>query len=372
MAGNVRQPIDVPSLERYITANVPEIAVPIEIKQFGYGQSNPTYQLIDKNGNKFVMRKKPPGKLLSKTAHKVDREYRIIHALEKTDVPVPKAYALCQDESVVGSDFYIMEFLDGRIFEDPAIPGVTPDERTKMWHSAITTLAKFHRVSPAAVNLSTYGKPSGFYNRQIATFNTISQAQAATKDLETGEPVGKIPHQDDMVAFFSDPLTQPADKGTFVHGDYKIDNVVFHKTEPRVIGILDWEMSTIGHPLSDLNNLLSPYVTASSAKAKSVGRAHEGFIPNATPGLPSREQLIKWYSEVAGWDPRPDLTWGDAFATYRNTIIMQGIAARYAVRQASSAQAKDYGAMMKPYAEVAWDLVQEYKRGHTKDGKAKL
>ncbi|KZM18551.1 uncharacterized protein EKO05_0002394 [Ascochyta rabiei] len=372
MAGNVRQPIDVPSLERYITAHVPEIAVPVDVKQFGYGQSNPTYQLTDKNGKKFVMRKKPPGKLLSKTAHKVDREYRIIHALEKTDVPVPKAYALCQDESVIGSDFYIMEFLDGRIFEDPAIPGVTPEERTKMWHSAIITLAKFHRVSPSAVHLSTYGKPSGFYNRQIATFNTISQAQAATKDQETGEPVGKIPHQDDMVAFFSDPATQPADRGTFVHGDYKIDNVVFHKTEPRVIGILDWEMSTIGHPLSDLNNVLAPYLTASSEKAKSVGRAHEGFQPNATPGLPSREQLIDWYSEVAGWDPRPDLTWGDAFATYRNTIIMQGIAARYAVRQASSAQAKDYGAMMKPYAEVAWDLVQEYKRGHTKDGKAKL
>ncbi|KAH6637911.1 kinase-like domain-containing protein [Boeremia exigua] len=372
MAGNVRQPIDVASLERYITANVPEIAVPIDVKQFGYGQSNPTYQLTDKNGKKFVMRKKPPGKLLSKTAHKVDREYRIIHALEKTDVPVPKAYALCQDDSVVGSDFYIMEFLDGRIFEDPAIPEVTPEERTKMWHSAITTLAKFHRVQPASVNLSSYGKPSGFYNRQIATFNTISQAQAATKDIETHEPVGKIPHQDDMVAFFTDPTTQPPDKATFIHGDYKIDNLVFHKSLPHVIGILDWEMSTIGHPLSDINNLLSPYVTASSQKAASVGRAHAGFVPGATPGLPSREQLVAWYEEVAGWDPRPQLTWGDAFATYRNTIIMQGIAARYAVRQASSAQAKDYAAMMKPYAEVAWDFVQEYKRGHGKGEKAKL
>ncbi|KAF1932513.1 acyl-CoA dehydrogenase family member 11 [Didymella exigua CBS 183.55] len=372
MAGNVRQPIDIASLERFITANVPEIAVPIEVKQFGYGQSNPTYQLTDKHGKKFVMRKKPPGKLISKTAHKVDREYRIIHALENTDVPVPKAYALCQDESVVGSDFYIMEFLDGRIFEDPAIPGVTPSERTQMWHSAITTLAKFHRVKPESVNLSTYGKPSGFYNRQIATFNTISLAQALTKDIETGVPVGKISHQDDMVSFFSDAATQPADRSTFIHGDYKIDNVVFHKSEPRVIGILDWEMSTIGHPLSDLSNLLYPYLTASSEKAQSVGRAHAGFKPGATPGLPSRDQLIDWYSEVAGWDPRPDLTWGDAFAMYRNTIIMQGIAARYAVRQASSAQAKDYGDSMKPFAEVAWELVQEYKRTHSKDGKAKL
>lgn len=174
-----------------------------------------------------------------------------------------------------------------------------------------------------------------------------------------------------MVSFFSDPSTQPPDRATFVHGDYKIDNVVFHKTLPEVIGILDWEMSTIGHPLSDINNLLSPYATASSPKAASVGRAHEGFRPNATPGLPSREQLITWYAEVAGWDPRSHLTWGDAFATYRNTIIMQGIAARYAVRQASSAQAKGYGEMMKPYAEVAWDLVQECKRG-AEGGKARL
>jgi aminoglycoside phosphotransferase (APT) family kinase protein len=221
----------------------------------------------------------------------------------------------------------------------------------RRWHSAITTLAKFH---------------SGFYNRQIATFNTISQSQASAKDKETGEPVGKIPHQDDMVAFFKDPRTQPKDRATFVHGDYKIDNVVFHKTEPRVIGILDWEMSTIGHPLSDLNNVMSPYITASSETAMSIGRAHKGFQPGATPGLPTRDQLIAWYSEVAGWDPRPDFTWGNAFSTYRLAIIMQGIAARYALRQASSAQAQEYGQMMKPYAEIAWELVQEFKRDHEK------
>lgn len=345
---------------------MPEIAVPLDVKQFGYGQSNPTYQLTDKNGKKFVMRKKPPGQLLSKTAHKVDREYRIIHALEKTDVPVPRALCLCQDESIIGTDFYIMDFLDGRIFEDPAIPGVTPEERTKMWHSAITTLAKFHHVVPKDVGLESYGKSSGFYNRQIATFNTISQSQASAKDKETGEPVGKIPHQDDMVAFFSDAKTQPKDRATFVHGDYKIDNVVFHKTEPRVIGILDWEMSTIGHPLSDLNNVLGPFLTASSQKALAIGRAHKGFQPGATPGLPSRDQLVEWYTAEAGWDPKPDFTWGDAFSTYRSAIIMQGIAARYALRQASSTQAQEYGKMMKPYAEIAWDLVQEYKKGHEK------
>jgi len=250
----------------------------------------------------------------------------------------------------------------------PNLPNATNGSRTDSgrWHSAITTLAKFHRVIPKDVNLESYGKPTGFYNRQITTFNTISKSQASAEDKDTGIPVGKIPHQDDMVAFFSDPKTQPKDRSSFVHGDYKIDNVVFHKTEPRVIGILDWEMSTIGHPLSDLNNVLAPYLTASSQKAMSIGRANTAFQPGETEGLPSRDQLISWYTEVAGWDPRPDLTWGDAFSTYRSAIIFQGIAARYALRQASSTQAQEYGAMMKPYAEIAWDLVQEYKRSHEK------
>jgi len=366
MAGVVRQPIDVTSLEHYIAANVPEIQLPIDIKQFGYGQSNPTYQLTDKAGRRYVMRKKPPGRLLSKTAHKVEREYRIIHALEKTDVPVPRALCLCEDESIIGTAFYIMTFLDGRIFEDPAIPGVTPAERTKMWHSAITALAKFHSVNPKSVGMESFGKPNGFYNRQLATFNTISDAQAKAVDVETKQPVGKIPHQDDIVAFFSDPKTQPKDRSSFVHGDYKIDNVVFHKTEPRVIGILDWEMSTIGHPLSDLANLLTPFLTATSDKAISIGRGSKAFLPGATEGLPSQKQLISWYSEVAGWDPTPDMTWGDAFGIYRGSIIMQGIAARYALRQASSAKAKDYAVQMKPFAEFAWDLIQEYKKAHEK------
>jgi aminoglycoside phosphotransferase (APT) family kinase protein len=135
MAGEIRQPIDIASLSKFIDQNVPDIKTPIDVKQFGYGQSNPTYQLTDRTGNKFVMRKKPPGKLLSKTAHQVEREYRIIHSLENTDVPVPKAYCLCEDSSVVGTPFYIMEFLDGRIFEDPAFPGVPAEERTALYAS---------------------------------------------------------------------------------------------------------------------------------------------------------------------------------------------------------------------------------------------
>ncbi|KFZ00453.1 hypothetical protein V498_00077 [Pseudogymnoascus sp. VKM F-4517 (FW-2822)] len=356
MAGAIRQPIDIPALERYISQHVPEIMIPVDVKQFGFGQSNPTYQLTSTSGRKYVMRKKPPGKLISKTAHKVEREYRILRALRDTDVTVPKVYCLCEDDSIIGTPFYIMEFLDGRIIEDPVIPSVTPAERTEMWHDAIRTLAKLHRVNPKSVGLETYGKPTGFYDRQINTFQILSAAQAQAVDADTKKAVGDIPHFPDLLAFFSDLATQPKDRGVPIHGDYKIDNVVFHKTEPRVIGILDWEMSTIGHPLSDLANILNPYITALSGP-----NPHLGFTPGATPGLPSQAQVVSWYREVVEWSPEPELAWGTAFSIFRQSVIMQGIAARVAQRQANSAQAKAYADSFMQFGEFSWGLILEAK-----------
>ncbi|KAM0329828.1 hypothetical protein ACHAQA_003992 [Verticillium albo-atrum] len=374
MAGRVRQPIDEKSLERYIQQNVPEIKVPVDLKQvsrrplnpqflldlpltdlcqFGFGQSNPTYQLTDADGKRFVLRKKPPGKLLSKAAHKVEREYRIIHALEKTDVPVPRAYCLCEDESVIGTPFYIMEFLDGRILEDPAMPGLAAEEREALWHAAVDTLAKLHRVRPSDVGLKSFGRATGFYDRQIQTWSTICASQAGAVDVDTKEPVGDLPHFHEMIDFFKDARRQPKDRGTLIHGDYKIDNIVFHKTEPRVIGILDWEMSTVGHPLSDLCNFSTPFFTA---PRKGVN-AHSGFLPGATPGLPDAARVVRWYTEVSGYDPAAELSWGMAFNIFRLSAVCQGIAARYAQRQASSEQAKQYAQTRGPLAEFAWDLV---------------
>ncbi|KAF2841030.1 APH-domain-containing protein [Patellaria atrata CBS 101060] len=362
MAGPVRQPIDLKVLERYINVTVPEIKTPLSIKQFGFGQSNPTYQLTDKTGKKYVMRKKPPGKLLSKSAHKVEREYRIIHALEQTDVPAPKAYCLCTDDSVVGTPFYIMEFLDGRIITEPHMPEVSPEDRREMWHDAVRTLARLHRLNPKSIGLETFGKPSGFYNRQIATFTVLGKNQASAVDLESKEPVGPIPHMTELAEFFKEIRYQPEDRAVPIHGDYKIDNLVFHKTEPRVIGILDWEMSTIGHPLSDVCNLVAPY-TISNAFSKPQMHWYPEFRPGGIPeGLPSRDQCLEWYSEVAGWDPRAELTWGIAFAFWRDSIIFQGIAARYAVRQASSVQAYKVGQERTPFAGLCWKLVQEEKQ----------
>ncbi|KAF6830383.1 aminoglycoside phosphotransferase [Colletotrichum musicola] len=366
MAGRVRHPIDQEALERYIRDNVPEIKTPLNIKQFGYGQSNPTYQLTDAAGARFVLRKKPPGKLLSKAAHKVEREHRIIHALGPTSVPVPKTYCLCEDDSVIGTAFYVMQFLDGRIFEDPTMPEVSsPEERTALWKAATATLAALHKVDPDSVGLGRFGKREGFYKRQVATWTTICESQAAAVDLETGEKVGDLPHFGEMVRFFADEGRQPGDRGTLVHGDYKIDNIVFHKTEPRVIGVLDWEMSTVGHPLSDLCNFLTPYFTAT--RAESGVYAHEGFLPGATPGLPPVEEVVSWYASAAGWDPSPELNWGMAFNIFRLSAVLQGIAARAAQGQASSEKAKMFAVTRTPLAEFAWELV-----GRSGSGRAKL
>ncbi|OAQ99301.1 hypothetical protein LLEC1_00734, partial [Akanthomyces lecanii] len=348
MAGKVRQPIDEKAFAKYVDENVPEIKTPLQLKQFGFGQSNPTYQITDAAGNKFVMRKKPPGKILSKTAHRVDREYRIIHALRDTDIAVPKAYSLCEDDSIIGTPFYIMEFLDGRIFEDFTMPGVGPEERT--------ALVDFRKVG-----LEKFGRHEGFYSRQVQTWTTICEKQAQVTDVETEEPVGQLPHFEEMMAFLADVKQQPKDRATLIHGDYKIDNVIFHKTEPRIIGILDWEMATIGHPLSDVCNFLTQFYLAKASGGMHAESA--AFLPGKTPGMPQPDQIIQWYAAASGYDPLPELNWGASFSLYKLAGILQGIAARYAVRQASSAQAQVYAAGRIPMAEFGWQLAQLAQNG---------
>lgn len=185
------------------------------------------------------MRKKPPGKLISKMSHRVEREYQILRALESTDIPVPKTYSLCMDDSVIGTPFYIMEFLDGRIFEDQTMPGVAPEERAALWREAIRTLAKFHSVDPREVGLERYGKAGGFYNRQIQTWETICAMQEKVVDVTTNRPIGKLPFFEQCVQSFKNERSQPKDRMSLVHGDFRIDNLVFHPTEPRVIGVLE-------------------------------------------------------------------------------------------------------------------------------------
>ncbi|KAL4808018.1 kinase-like domain-containing protein [Aspergillus unguis] len=331
----LRQPIDVDSLSRFIARHVSEIKTPITLSQFGFGQSNPTYQITSSTGKKYVLRKKPPGKLVSKSAHKVEREYRILKALEKTDIPVPRTYCLCEDESVVGTPFYIMEFLDGRIFEDPTFPGVSGEERRVLWREAMVTLAKFHRIDPDSIGLSTYGKKGGFYNRQLETWRALTAVQGAVRDKETNEPVGPVPGVEEMLGFFSDPRYKLEDRVSLIHGDFKIDNLVYHKTEPRIIGILDWEMSTIGHPFADIANVVHPF-TVNAISPTAARQLSHPVLTTPIPGLPSIPECLAWYTAEAGWNPAPELKWAEAFCLFRLSIIYQGIAGRYAARQATS------------------------------------
>ncbi|UKZ77500.1 hypothetical protein TrVFT333_005222 [Trichoderma virens FT-333] len=361
MAGAVRQPIDEKAFAKFIDENVPVIKTPIDLKQFGFGQSNPTYQITDATGKRYVMRKKPPGKLLSKTAHKVEREYRALHALETTDVAVPKTYCLCEDDSVIGTPFYIMEFLDGRIFEDFLMPGVSSADRTALWKEAIQTLARLHAVDVAKVGLDKFGKANGFYSRQTQTWATICTSQSKAVDIETKEPVGQLPHFDELVGFFKDERLQPKDRATLVHGDFKIDNLVFHKTEPRVIGILE-------PPLSDVCNFITQFYLARSPGASAYSDSAQ-FLPGKTPGLPQPDQILQWYTEISGYDPRPELSWGAAFNIFKLAGVCQGIAARYAARQASSAKAKMYIGTRVPLANFAWELAQEARDSKARESK---
>ncbi|OBZ85554.1 Acyl-CoA dehydrogenase family member 10 [Choanephora cucurbitarum] len=345
--------LDHESLEAYLVKTIPGFSVPLQISQFNHGQSNPTYLLRDRNNQQYVLRKKPPGNLLSKTAHAVEREYRIIHALGcHTDVPVPKVYTLCEDNSVIGTPFYVMEFLKGRIFGDVKMLDLPFEERGQCWFAAIGTLAKLHAVDYEAIGLKDYGKNAGFFTRQMKSLLRVSQAQAAVVDEETMTPVGPIPGLDEMFAWFE--RNQVEDRSTIVHGDFKIDNIVFHPTEPRVIGILDWELSTIGHPLSDLSNLLQPYYVPNQSDSNGLRGVQELPIPNP-------EELMRHYCLQLGTINYPIQNWpfAVAFSFFRLAVIGQGIAARVARKQASSAQAKLYAQKFKLIAYLALEIVNQ-------------
>ncbi|KAI8976973.1 kinase-like domain-containing protein [Pilobolus umbonatus] len=347
-------------LEAYLIKHVPGFTAPIHISQFKHGQSNPTYLIKDGNQQSYVLRKKPPGALLSSTAHAVEREYRIIHALgTHTDVPVPKVYVLCEDVSVIGTPFYVMEFLKGRIYDDCRMLDIPFEERKKLWYSAVETLAKLHRVDYIAIGLGDYGRNSGFYERQMRSLLKVSAAQAAVKDEETGESVGPIPRLNEMIAWFR--KNQVEDKATLVHGDFKIDNMIYHPTEPRVIGVLDWELSTVGHPLSDLSNLLQPFYIPEGAGVL-------GFKSSKDPlPVPGADELMKVYCTHLG-EPYPIDRWLFAvtFSFFRLAVILQGVAARVARKQASSGQAKEYAKKFKPVAYIGLGIIDETTQNTSK------
>jgi aminoglycoside phosphotransferase (APT) family kinase protein len=303
--------IDLETLGNFISSQLPEFSKPFQVKQFKLGQSNPTFLLIDANSKKMVVRKKPAGQLLSKTAHAIEREYQVLKALKQhTDVPVPRVFLICDDTSILGTPFYTMEFLNGRIFADTSLPTVPLSERRSYYYSIIDTLAKLHSVNVSQVGLDSYGKKGGYYQRQLSTLYNVSQVQAAVKG-EDGDAVGELYKLADIMKWLKENI--PADEFTLMHGDFKTDNIVFDPTTSRVIGLLDWELSTIGHPLFDLANLLLPWYTPSRIP-KLIGYMD---APRPLP-VPEADELIQLYCAKMN-RPYPIQNWNFciAFAYFR-------------------------------------------------------
>ncbi|GJN92431.1 hypothetical protein Rhopal_005461-T1 [Rhodotorula paludigena] len=401
--GPIRTPLDTDKLRAYIEAKVKGFKVDPTVYQFSFGQSNPTYLLTANNGKRYVVRTRPPGPIVSKTAHAIDREYRILEALGKEgSVPVPKVYHLCKDEDVIGRQWYLMEYLDGRKFEDVRMPEVkTKEEREALWLAIIKTLAALHALDPQKIGLGDYGSTAAFYPRQIRSLSKVSQAQAAVVNKQTGKAVGPIPQIDFLLDWYSRNLPgSPASADTaekdgrslearIVHGDFKCDNMIFHPTEPRVIGILDWELSTLGHPFSDLANLLQPYFIPSDAGGAGYLTGLRDIPPAALPiPLPSR-LLSAWCEHMSldhlttmggdagatataatgnvGSDRQREMLRGRkawegcvSFAFFRLAVITQGIAARVAQGNASSAKAATHARIFPTLSKLAVERIELY------------
>lgn len=308
----------------------------LEVRQFRGGQSNPTFLIVCDAGE-FVLRKQPPGDLLP-SAHAVDREYRIMRALAATDVPVPKAVMFSDDRAIVGTPFFLMERLKGRIFWDPTLPELPREARHGIYLGMVEALARLHRVDWAAIGLTDYGRPGNYFSRQIGRW-TRQWEQSQTR----ANPAI------DRLAAWLPAHVPPGDDTSICHGDFRLDNMIFHTTEPRVIGILDWELSTLGHPLADLGYNLIPYVTSPA-----IYRGLEG-LDLAALGLPSQQAYQQHYLDMTG--RREGATaFHLAFSLFRLAVILEGVLARAKAGNASSDRATEMGERGLALAERGWQI----------------
>ncbi len=328
---------DAAALERYMRVHVAGFDGALTVKQFRGGQSNPTYYLMA-GGREYVLRRKPPGKLLP-SAHAVEREYRVITALGTTGFPVPRTYALCEDASVIGTAFYIMDCVHGRVITDPAIPGLTPSARSAMYDSLSHVLARLHTVDWRALGLADFGRPGNYFARQIHRWTEQYRASETEK----------IDAMERLIAWMPEHVPS-GDETTLVHGDFRLGNVVIHPSEPRVAAVLDWELSTLGHPLADLAYTCLPY---------RFTREWEGLADkNLTElGIPTEEAYVAAYCRRTARAEIPDWSFCLAFAMFRLAAIAQGIMGRVIAGTANDPNARERGARARPLAESAWALV---------------
>ena len=330
-----RHRFDEGRLDQWMRDNVEGYRGPLTVSQFKGGQSNPTYRL-DTPDRAYVLRRKPFGKLLP-SAHAVDREYRVITALHATGFPVARSYGLCTDDSVIGAAFYIMSMVEGRIFWDGTLPGIEPGERRAIYESEIKTLARLHQYHPEKIGLSDYGKPGNYFARQIDRWTK----QYRASETQTIEPMNRL------IEWL--PKTVPTqERVSVVHGDYRIDNMIFHADAPRVAAVLDWELSTIGDPLADFTYVLMNW------SMPHEGRSSLGGVDVASLGIPTQEEVVAIYCNDTGRAGIPDLDWYFAYNLFRLCGIVQGIAGRVRDGTAASARAMEQASRAVPLAEAAW------------------
>ncbi len=336
------QTLDTTRLQAYLAERIPGFGGELRAQKFPGGQSNPTFKLTA-GGRHYVLRRKPPGELLE-SAHAVEREYRVTTALAGTDVPVAKTYCLCEDSAVIGSTFYVMEYLEGRVFWNPQLPELGGNgERAAVYDEMNRVLAALHRVDVEAAGLADFGRPGNYYARQISRWTRQYRASEtrAIGDMET------------LIEWL--PANTPEDDGcvSLVHGDFRLDNIMFHPREPRIIAVLDWELSTVGHPLADLSYQCMCWML--SPDDRIIGLAS---VDRAALGLPTNEEYIAAYCRRTGRECIDNWNFYLAFCCFRLAAILQGIVKRVEIGTASSAEANAQGELIAPLARAGVALIE--------------
>jgi aminoglycoside phosphotransferase (APT) family kinase protein len=335
-----RYRLDEAALDRWLSVNVDGYAGPLTVRQFKGGQSNPTYELTTPTAA-YVLRRKPPGVLLP-SAHAVDREFTVISALSAQGFPVARPHALCMDEGVIGSIFYVMDKVEGRVLWDLKLPGMTPDQRRAIYDAQVDTLAALHRFEPGAIGLSDYGRPGNYFARQVARW---------TKQYQASE-THPIPDMDRLIAFLPEGLP-PEGPTRIVHGDFRLDNMILAPDAPRVRAVLDWELSTLGDPLADFSYLLIAWAIPATLRNGLAGADLKEL------GIPSVEETVARYSEQSGSAPPANLDWLFAYNLFRLAAICQGIAGRVRDGTAASAHAIQTAAQVTPLVQAAWGYARK-------------
>lgn len=333
---------DLKRLETYLAERIDGFTTPLTLRQFKGGQSNPTYQLVTST-QKYVLRRKPPGKLLP-SAHAVDREFRILSALHPTGFPVARPYLLCEDESIIGTIFYVMEHVEGRIYWGPLLPDQTREQRHAIYDAMNETFARLHNLDWRALGLEDFGKPGNYVARQIARW---------TKQYKASE-TERIDEMENLIDWLPQHLPE-SPRDAIVHGDYRLDNMILHPTEPRVLAVLDWELCTIGDPMADFTYHLMQWQMPGDGSNTGITLL-DADLPAL--GIPSMDDYTAWYLARTRRETLPELDTYAAYNFFRLAGILQGIIGRVRDGTAASAQAADNASRVRPLAERGWDFAK--------------